>query len=130
MALNSAPIVSVGSCDPGSHVVSHFSNTGDWVRVYCPGAGIVSTLPVTFDGCAQAGVRAQPQNDPVRGTVDMDDFSGGFGMWNGTSFSAPLFVGRLAQKLVEKPTLSLSPDDKAAQAWAIVDDLCQTRGLK
>jgi hypothetical protein len=40
---------------------------------------------------------------PERGTSDPDDYSSGFGVWSGTSFSAPAFVGELACLLAKKP---------------------------
>jgi hypothetical protein len=33
--------------------------------------------------------------------MDYDDFSSGFGVWSGTSFSAPVFVGELAKALAD-----------------------------
>ena len=113
-------------------------------------------MPTTFDGSAQSGILAQVrdasiQDDasativrdiPVRGAMDMDDFSGGFGLWSGTSFSAPYFAGELAQKLVaersqEKFSSVMEPGgDQVAHAInvrsitarALVDLLCKERG--
>src|SRR5690606_4816396 len=49
-APDGAPVVSVGAANPGHPTVSHFSNTGSWVRTYRPGVGVVSTMPTTFNG--------------------------------------------------------------------------------
>ena len=38
---------------------------------------------------------------PERATPDPDDFSCGFAVWNGSSFSAPAFAGELARLLSE-----------------------------
>jgi serine protease len=41
-------------------------------------------------------------NFRMRETIDPDDFSGGFGLWSGTSFAAPIAAGELAAALVGK----------------------------
>lgn len=90
--------LSVGALNPANRSVALFSNIGDWVDVYAPGVAIVSTVPVDFDGGIQAGTR----DDKVgrrRETLDIDDFRGGFGVWSGTSFAAPLVAGRIAARL-------------------------------
>jgi hypothetical protein len=42
----------------------------------------------------------------VRCTVDPDDYTGGFGVWSGTSFSAPVFAAELAAALIEQGDLT------------------------
>ena len=120
-----APLVSVGSANPGSQSVSHFSNTGTWVRTYREGATVVSTMPTTFDGALQASSHALPSAAPVRGTADVDNFSSGFGIWSGTSFSAPLFAGELAQRLSESGPSVAVAGDRSVLARTLVDELCQ-----
>ena len=39
----------------------------------------------------------------TRESVDPDDFSGGFALWSGTSFAAPIVAGRVARHLQELP---------------------------
>ena len=62
---------------------------------YAEGAAVLSTVP-TFQGGLQPIARAFAFGRP-RETIDPDDFRGGFGVWSGTSFAAPLMAGRLAQ---------------------------------
>lgn len=121
--ISGAPLVSVGSTNAGRRKVSHFSNTGGWVRTYRPGAGVVSTMPVTLDGSAQASQLGNGPAHPRRGTPDLDDFSSGFGLWSGTSFSAPLLVGELASALAtqERPE---DPQARISRACEVADELC------
>ena len=48
--------MAVGALNPDG-TAALFSNDGPWVRAWRPGAAIVSTLPVTFDGGQQASSR-------------------------------------------------------------------------
>jgi hypothetical protein len=47
----------------------------------------------------------------MRETIDPDDFSGGFAVWSGTSFAAPVAAGELACALVGKLEVSGKVDD-------------------
>lgn len=115
------PLVSVGSLNPDTRTVSLFSNGGSWVTTYRRGAAIVSTLPRgqnagvhsssdvsgpdSLSAAEEVAVAAGTAPPPAdRATIDMDDFSGGFGTWSGTSFAAPLLAGELARALVEQGT--------------------------
>jgi hypothetical protein len=42
----------------------------------------------------------------VRSTLDPDDFSCGFGTWSGTSFSAPVLAGEIAEDLLSQGSLN------------------------
>lgn len=112
------PLVSVGSLNPNRATVSLFSNAGAWVTTYRQGAAIVSTLPrpqnastqpstdvdgiETLDTPARAAVLAGAASAPYdRATIDLDDYSSGFGVWSGTSFAAPVLAGQFAQALVD-----------------------------
>ena len=92
--------LSVGALNPTDASVALFSNIGPWVDVFAPGVSLVSTLPVTFNGGIQAGTR-DDKHGRRRETLDVDDFAGGFAVWSGTSFAAPVVAGRLAQQIAE-----------------------------
>ena len=103
-------LVSVGSLNPNGSTVALFSNAGEWVTTYRSGAAIVSTLPIsgnagTQSSTAAAGVTPDKRS---RTTIDVDDFSGGFGVWSGTSFAAPLLAGQVAKALADLGTDDIS----------------------
>jgi hypothetical protein len=56
----------------------------------------------------------------VRASIDPDDFSGGFGVWSGTSFSAPVIAGRLAASIDAYGPAPTLPD-RMARASAVID---------
>jgi subtilisin family serine protease len=91
------PILSVGALNPNKVTDALFSNAGDWVRSFAEGAAVMSTVP-KFQGGLQPLARAMAFDRP-RENIDPDDYRGGFGVWSGTSFAAPLMAGRLAQYL-------------------------------
>jgi subtilisin family serine protease len=91
------PILSVGALNPNKITDALFSNAGPWVRSYVEGAAVVSTVP-PFQGSLQPLARSVAF-DRIRENIDPDDFRGGFGVWSGTSFAAPLMAGRLAAYL-------------------------------
>lgn len=94
---DSVPLVSVGALNPNG-TVAHFSNSGPWVSCERAGVEVVSTLPTDIQGTDQAS-EALNHAGTDRGSLDPDDFSGGFGTWSGTSFAAPMFAGQLAHHL-------------------------------
>jgi hypothetical protein len=98
------PIVSVGALNPnGSRAM--FSNHGDWVTAWAPGADVVSTVPQHLDG-GQQPVRVQGSGGGPgavdRQTLDPDGFQGGFAVWSGTSFAAPWIAAWLAATVLER----------------------------
>jgi subtilisin family serine protease len=57
--------------------------------------------------------------DGTRSTIDPDDFSGGFGIWSGTSFAAPILAGEIAQALFTSDTglADYSCEAALARCW-------------
>jgi hypothetical protein len=121
------PVVSVGALNPnGSDAL--FSNTGAWVRAWAPGASVMSTIPA-FQGGLQA-MAATTVDGRLRESADPDDFTSMFALWSGTSFSAPLFAGRLAARLVDQLPAADAVDDRpaaVARMWEAVAALTDLR---
>jgi hypothetical protein len=99
------PVISVGALNPnGSKAL--FSDDGRWVTAWATGAAVVSTFPADVDGSRDPAVRvpaAVPPGVPAPGereALDPDDFSGGFSVWSGTSFSAPAIACVIAARLL------------------------------
>ncbi|MBA3309564.1 MAG: S8/S53 family peptidase [Nocardioidaceae bacterium] len=92
------PVVSVGALNP-NRTVAMFSNTGGWVNTYERGASVLSTIP-PFEGGLEPVAR-WTADGKTRETIDPDDFTGGFALWSGTSFAAPLVAGRIAAKMLD-----------------------------
>ncbi len=88
-------LVAVGALNPNGTVAA-FSNAGDWVQAYAPGALMVSTLPAV-QGSAQPPVVSTDPSGRTRADIDADDYASGFGLWSGTSFAAPWLAGLVAQ---------------------------------
>ena len=104
------PLVSVGALNPDGSVAL-FSNDGDWVACHCPGAALVSTLPIVDVGQRSGidlstGPAADLEVGTWRATLDPDNFTG-FGTWSGTSFAAPVLAGAAAQALVDEGVLGV-----------------------
>ena len=112
------PLVSVGSLNPNETKVSLFSNSGTWVTTYRHGAAVISTLPSEQNASTQASADVAGEDTltkdqkeliatmgtplpPDRATIDLDDYTSGFGVWSGTSFAAPILAGQLAHAIGE-----------------------------
>jgi subtilisin family serine protease len=118
------PIVSVGALNPNRTTDALFSNAGPWVRAHAEGAAVMSTLPVTFQGGLQAAAATQAFGRD-RASIDPDDFTGGFAVWSGTSFAAPLLAGRLAAELCPHMEDGDTVDKARARALAAVYQLTE-----
>jgi serine protease len=116
-------VVSVGALNPNG-TDAMFSNTGPWVRVYDLGASVMSTIPA-FHGGFEPIARTEAFQRK-REAPDPDDYASQFALWSGTSFSAPLFAGRLAARLIGETSPLGSPtsrDKAVARAWAAVEEM-------
>jgi subtilisin family serine protease len=121
-AADQVPLVSVGALNPDSSVAL-FSNAGDWVSCYRPGAALVSTVPKTINAGQQPSVRVT-SNGQVRQTIDPDGFESGFATWSGTSFAGPVLAGQLAQALLETAELdNLGSGPAVERAWSAITSL-------
>jgi len=62
----------------------------------------VSTAPVTMDGViAPSMYMKELFSEGFRATIDPEGFQGGFAVWSGTSFAAPVLAGELAASLLK-----------------------------
>jgi serine protease len=120
------PVVSVGAENPDGSI-SLFSNSGEWVSTWAPGALVLSTLPTTMNAGRSAPAElVDPAARRRRADVDPDGYSSGFGLWSGTSFATPLVAGRIAHALLEgslsgrAPLKPVDPPSTVARARAAV----------
>jgi len=100
------PVISVGALNPnGTKAV--FSNDGHWVTAWAVGACVVSTYPVDADASRTPELRIpvnrmpSGQWPPGREALDPNDYSAGFALWSGTSFSAPYAAALIARSLLK-----------------------------
>jgi Subtilase family len=107
------PVISVGALNPiGTKAV--FSNDGHWVTAWAVGACVVSTYPMDADASRTPELRIpvnrmpSGQWPPGREALDPNDYSAGFALWSGTSFSAPYAAALIARSLLKgaKPVRS------------------------
>jgi Subtilase family len=109
MAPGQAPLISVGALNPnGSKAL--FSDGGRWITAWAPGAAMISTFPTDVNGSRDPSISmaARPAGSipagrwmpAQRAALDPDDYSGGFAIWSGTSFSAPQVAAQIARELL------------------------------
>jgi subtilisin family serine protease len=92
------PLFSVGALNPNrSRTV--FSDGGQWINAWASGAAVVSTFPVDVNGSRSPEIKLRGRRVGEREALDPDDYSGGFAVWSGTSFSAPLLAAHIARAL-------------------------------
>jgi Subtilase family len=93
------PVISVGALNPnGTKAV--FSNDGNWVTAWAQGAAVVSAYPVDANASRTPELRVRASARTDRESLDPDDYSGGFAVWSGTSFSAPGLAALIAGSLL------------------------------
>ena len=110
------PVISVGALNPnGTKAV--FSNDGDWVTAWAQGAAVVSAYPVDANASRAPELRVRAPARAGRESLDPDDYSGGFAIWSGTSFSAPGLAALVAGSLLDGATAAgLRLDQPGVQA--------------
>jgi subtilase family protein len=130
------PVISVGALNPNG-TKAMFSNDGRWVTAWAVGACVVSTYPTDIDGSRTPELRIPVNREPPgewppgREALDPDDYSAGFAIWSGTSFSAPYAAALVVRSLLEgavRPGAGLRLDnpgtgEKRRRAVAAYDDL-------
>lgn len=121
---NCVPIMSVGALNP-NRTIALFSNAGPWVACHRPGASVVSTFPTTFNGGLQPRDETDYGGEGTRATIDPDDFTGGFGIWSGTSFAAPVLAGQIAAQLCGVDLTPMDRDSMLARGWGAVSACVQ-----
>ena len=110
------PVISVGALNPnGTKAV--FSNDGAWVTAWAQGAAVVSCYPVDANASRTPELRVRAPARAGRESLDPDDYSGGFAVWSGTSFSAPAMAALVAGSLLDGATAGgLRLDQPGVQA--------------
>lgn len=107
------PVIAAGSLNPDEKSIALFNNHGPWIRYWRPSVSLVSTVPTTMSGALQPRV-ALPEalaGEPAqRATIDDDDFHGGFAVWSGTSFAAPVLAAEIAEAMLKED--AKTPSDK------------------
>ncbi len=93
-------LVGVGATNPDDRSIALFTNVGEWVTAYAPGAGVVSTVPTSLSGSLNPALSVDGYGPGPRAGVDFDDFRGGFALWSGTSFASPWIAGEIAAEIV------------------------------
>jgi len=122
------PVISVGALNPnGTKAV--FSDDGDWVTAFAQGALVLSTYPTDINASRSPELRmpADP-TPPKRAALKPDDFTDGWALWSGTSFSAPYVAALVIRSLQKGATdagLRLDLPGRNDRAVAAVERLRQ-----
>jgi subtilisin family serine protease len=119
------PLISVGALNPNG-TKALFSDDGPWVTAWAKGASVVSTYPCDIAGSVRSQIRIGD-----RESLNPDDYRGGFAVWSGTSFSAPLLAAGIARQLLADaqadPALGLDQPGSQAAADRVMAALSKMR---
>lgn len=127
------PVISVGALNPNGTKAA-FSNDGDWVSSLAQGALVLSIYPNDINASRSAELRMPadpPPPDvpqPARAALKPDDFTDGWALWSGTSFSAPYIAALVIRWLQEgaiNAGLRLDLPGRNTRAVAAVENLRQ-----
>jgi len=99
------PVISVGALNPNG-TKAMFSNDGEWVTAFAPGAAVISTYPVDVDASRTPELRMPvnrkpPGELPGREALDPNDYRGGHVQWSGTSFAAPYLAALITRSMLK-----------------------------
>ena len=133
------PVISVGALNPNG-TKAMFSNAGRWVTAWALGACVISTYPTDVDGSRTPELRIPVNREPDgqwppgREALDPDDYSAGFAVWSGTSFSAPYAAALVCRSLLAGVAPAeaglkldnLETDEKRRRAVAAYDHLLRS----
>lgn len=124
-ARDRVPVVAVGATNPDGETLALFNNHGEWIREWRPGVSLVSTVPTTMRGALQPTLKLNkrlPGERGYRATIDDDDFRGGFAVWSGTSFAAPVLAAEIAEAMLDLDAGSGYDHDRwLERGWAAVE---------
>jgi subtilisin family serine protease len=81
-------------------------------------------MPTDMNGSLGAIAEVRLANGERRATIDPDDYSGGFATWSGTSFSAPVLAGQIAQFVQRLPSFdAVGVPDAVDRGWQALAEL-------
>jgi hypothetical protein len=97
LATENERVIAVGALNPNGSIAL-FSNEAPWVTAWASGGSVVSTFP-EVQAARQATITVGERDIP-RETIDVDSYYGGWAIWSGTSFAAPLVAAAVVKQMV------------------------------
>jgi hypothetical protein len=96
------------------------------VRTYEQASAVFSTMP-PFQGGLEPEAETKAYGH-LRESIDPDDFRGwrkrgGFAVWSGTSFAAPVVAGKIANALIPWLASGDKPAEAVARGWEAVTEV-------
>jgi subtilisin family serine protease len=131
------PLISVGALNPNG-TKALFSDGGSWITAWGEGAMVVSTYPTDINASRGPEVRMRADRAEElppgarlpadREALDPDDYRGGFALWSGTSFAAPLVAAHVTSALLapaDNPEVGLMVPGAEAAAGRVLAALTE-----